>query len=198
MLNMSINRAALLRCLTTAGVAALALSAAPSMSDASVSGDTLTESYTDSAGPVKLGIRVTAHDRECSRIIQRLCVDDCEFRFTRCLDVKDIKTTMEYTGSSTTNKLSYYVTIKVDNKKFQLTSRGFTLVNNDLVCQGPVVNGTRGDKTLDQTGSGSVCSGKYGVLPPTKVTYTINWTITSSSGSQRFGSKSWDQSINWD
>lgn len=194
MLNLSISRAAILRCITAA-VAFLALSSAPAPSSAGVSGDTLTESVT--SGSVKLAIKVTANDREC-RLALFNCRPDCKFRFTRCLDIQNITSSMQYTGSSTTMKLSYSVSIKIENKKFQATSRGFTLVNNDTVCQSPVVTGVRGDKTLDQSGAGTVCAGKYGVLPPTKVTYTINWTLTSASGSQTFGSKSWDQSLNYD
>lgn len=202
---MSTNASAnstILRFLLAVMFAAATLTA-PSTSSAAISGDRITESYNDSSnGPVTVTLSATAFDRQCNRLISSLCqAPDCKRALTRCLDVKDIATSVRYTGTRTGFRVSTWTEIRFDGKKILATSRGFTLVNDSTVCRSPDANGAQGVRTVSQSSAGSVCSNYWkfaAIAAAWKVTYTVHWQVSFSNGQNVYGSKSWDQSLNYD
>lgn len=192
----------LLRCALAVMFAGVTLTAS-SPSSAGITGDKITESFTSAQnGPVEVKLTATAFDRVCNRLISANCrAVDCKLALTRCLDVKDISTSVKYTGTRTGFRVKAWTEIKFDGKKILGTSRGFTLVNDSTVCKSPDATAPQGTRTVSQSSSGSVCSGQFrfsGVAAPQKVTYTVNWQVSFPDGSNVYGSKSWDQSLNYD
>ena len=180
-----------------------AVSLTATASNAGITGDKISESFTSASnGPVEVKLSATAFDRVCNRLISSNCqAVDCKLALTRCLDIKDITTSVKYTGSRTGFRVKSWTEIKFDGKKILATSRGFTLVNDSTVCKSPDATAPQGTRTVSQSSSGSVCAGPFrfsGVAAPQKVTYTVNWQVSFPDGSNVYGSKSWDQSINYD
>ncbi|MEZ4399651.1 MAG: hypothetical protein R3B06_06515 [Kofleriaceae bacterium] len=195
------NRNAVLRIFTALALLMMSLVVSPTRSQAASANDNFSFSNGSAAKPIRIVVSGNANDRTCGRFIGSLCISDCQHGWTRCLDIQDIFTSVEYTGPAAASrvKVQYTVSIKFDGKKIGVGSRGFTLVNNSTVCQ-KTATGTKGVKKVTLSGSGSVCGATYGwgSIRPSKATITIDWTYTLDGANSYVGSTTYETALNYD
>lgn len=191
-----------LRICMALAIAMMSIVVSPSRPHAANANDNFGFSNGSAAKPIRIVLSGNANDRSCGRFIGSLCISDCKYSWTRCLDIQDIFSSVEYTGTAATSKLkiSYQVSIRFDGKTISLTSRGFTLVDNSTTCVGPRVTGAVGGKKVTQSATGSVCGARYGwgSIRPSKASFTVSWQYTLDGNNYTYGSSSWDQSLDYD